>query len=81
MLKIWGVAYDAKNEFTQAVVGTLEELSETDKGVVMRGFVEKVVVPSIKLEAVEDPMDSEPLVKLSQILKTDVELFACILLT
>ena len=81
MLKIWGVAYDAKNEFTQAVVGTLEELSATDKGVVMRGFVEKVVVPSIALEAVEDPMDSEPLVKLSQILKTDVELFACILLT
>lgn len=81
MLKIWGVAYDAKNEFTQAVVGTLEELSATDKGVVMSGFVEKVVVPSIKLEAVEDPMDSEPVVKLSQILKTDVELFACILLT
>ena len=80
MLKIWGVAYDAKNEFTQAVVGILEELSVTDKGEVTSGLFIKVVVPSIVLDAVEDPMESEPVVKLSQILKTDVELFACILL-
>jgi len=80
VLKIWGVVYDAKNEFTQAVVGILEELSATDNGDVMSGVFIKFVVPSIVLDAVEDPMDSDPLVKLSQILKTDVELFACILL-
>ncbi len=80
MLRICGVAYDAKNEFTQAVVGILEELSVTDKGEVTSGLFIKVVVPSIVLDAVEDPMESEPVVKLSQILKTDVELFACILL-
>jgi len=80
VLKIWGVANDAKNEFTQAVVGILEELSATDNGEVMSGVFIKVVVPSIVLDAVEDPMESEPVVKLSQILKTEVELFACILL-
>jgi len=63
------------------VVGTLDELSVLDKDEFIIGFVEKVVVPSISLVAVEDPMDSDPLVKLSHILKTDVELFACILLT
>jgi len=52
-----------------------------DKEEFIIGFVEKVVVPRIVLEAVEDPMDSVPLVKLSHILKADVELFACILLT
>ena len=46
----------------------------------MSGLFIKVVVPSIVLDAVEDPMESEPVVKLSQILKTEVELFACILL-
>jgi hypothetical protein len=46
----------------------------------MSGVFIKVVVPSTELDAVEDPMDSDPLVKLSQILKTEVELFACILL-
>ena len=80
MLKIWGVVYDAKKEFTQAVVGILEELSATDNGEVMSGVFIKVVVPSTVLDAVEDPMDSDPLVKLSQILKTEVELIACILL-
>ena len=63
------------------MVGTLDELSVLDKDEFIIGFVEKVVVPSIALVAVEDPMDSDPLVKLSHILKADVELFACILLT
>ena len=63
------------------MVGTLDELSVLDKDEFIIGFVEKVVVPRIALVAVEDPMDSDPLVSLSHILKTDVELFACILLT
>jgi hypothetical protein len=63
------------------VVGILDELSVLDKDEFIIGFVEKVVVPRIVLEAVEDPMDREPLVKLSHILKAEVELFACILLT
>ena len=38
-------------------------------------------MPSIVLEEFVDPMDNEPVVKLSHMLNTDVELFACILLT
>jgi len=38
------------------------------------------VVPSIVLVAVDEPRVKEPLVKLSQMLKSEVELFACILL-
>jgi hypothetical protein len=37
------------------------------------------VVPSIVVVLVAEPMFSEPVVKLSQILNADVELFACIL--
>ena len=39
------------------------------------------VVPSIVVVEVNEPMDNEPLVKLSQKVNTEVELFACILLT
>jgi hypothetical protein len=37
------------------------------------------VVPSIVVVLVTEPMFNEPVVKLSQILNADVELFACIL--
>ena len=66
------------NAFTQAVVGILEELSEVDKEAFIFGFVEKVVVPSSVVEAVADPRDSVPLVKLLPMPNTAVELFACI---
>ena len=68
------------NVFTQAVVGTLEELSEIDKDEFIFGLFEKNVVPSKVFEAVFDPISSDPLVKLSQIVHVVVELFACILL-
>jgi len=70
----------ANRVFTQAVVGTLEELSVTDKDALIFGLFVKVVVPSIVFEAFAEPISSVPLVKLSQMLNTAVELLAFILL-
>lgn len=72
MFKIWLLVKVAKYVFTHAVVGTLDELSAVDKEEAMIGFVIKVVVPVIILEAFKDPMVSEPPDKLDPRVKADV---------
>ena len=62
------------------MVGTFEELSVDDKEAFIIGFVEKVVVPSILFEEFTEPISSDPVVKLSQMVNTEVELFVFILL-
>ena len=72
MFKIWLLEKVEKYVFTHAVVGILEELSAVDKKDVMVGFVEKVVVPSIVLEAFDDPIVMEPPDKLEPIVNAEV---------
>ena len=72
MFKTWLLVKVAKYVLTHAVVGTLEELSAVDKEEATIGFVIKVVVPVIILEAFKDPMVSEPPDKLDPRVKADV---------